>query len=174
MHAFASAQQQLKQAVDAFAATADSFPDAKWHAPRQAGKWSAAEITVHLIKAFEAGERELKGGGPMQMRLAGWKLLYARWIVLRRMLKTRAFPTGARAPRETRPEDALPGRTEAVKLFRAAAASFERATAAAYETRPRTTLTHPYFGGMGLADSVLLAAIHIEHHHKQIMVTDDR
>lgn len=157
-----------QQAVSGYLASAASVPAASWDAERPDGKWSAAAITQHLVLGFRAFEQDVCGGPPMQLRLRGWKLLFARWKYMRRILADGQFPSCARAPREARPAgDPLP-QSESLAQLQVAAASCEQKILAAHQTRPGIKLTHPYFGGVSLAEALFISAKHIEHHRQQL------
>jgi hypothetical protein len=165
----ADAHARHQQAVASYLATAAAVPAVRWHADRAQGKWSAAAITQHLTLGFRAVEQDVSGGPPMQLRLKGWKLLFARWKYMRRILADGQFPSGARAPRETRPAGESLAQSESLAQLQIAAASCEQKILAAHQTRPRIKLTHPYFGTVSLAEALFISAKHIEHHRQQLM-----
>jgi hypothetical protein len=164
----ADAHARHQQAVASYLATAAAVPPASWHADRAQGKWSAAAITQHLTLGFRAFEQDVNGGPPMQQRLKGWKLLFARWKYMRRILADGQFPSGARAPRETRPAGNLLPQSESLAQLQLAATSCERQILAAHQTHPDVKLTHPYFGRVSLAQAFFISAKHIEHHRQQL------
>lgn len=165
----ADAHARHQQAVAGYLATAAAVPAASWQVDRAEGKWSAAAITQHLTLGFLAFERDVSGGPSMQLRLKGWTLLFARWKYMRRILADGQFPSGARAPRETRPaSDSLP-QSESLAQLQSAAASCEQKIVAAYQTQPDIKLTHPYFGSVSLAQALFISAKHIEHHRQQLI-----
>jgi len=103
----------------------------------------------------------------MQIRTKLWQRVLLKVTMVPRILAGRGFPVGARAPRETRP--ALTSTDQGAAIaFRDRAGRFEVAAAEAQSGRPRTRLTHAYFGRMSLRDSVLICARHIQHHQKQL------
>lgn len=162
------AHARHQRAVAAFATSATAIAPEMWHVAQTAGKWSPAEITTHLELGFRALQQELAGGPPMRLRLRGWKLLYARWRYMRRILADGVFPTGARAPRETRPPAGAASQAVALEAFRAAAANYETEVLGAHAVRPETRLTHPYFGRVSLSQALFISAKHIEHHSRQL------
>lgn len=165
---FADAHARHQRAVVGYLASAAAVPAWNWDVERPDGKWSAAAITQHLTLGFRAFEQDVRGGPPMQLRLQGWKLLFARWKYMRRILADGQFPNGARAPRETRPGgDMLPQR-ESLAQLQLAAASYEQQILTAHQTSPTTKLTHPYFGSVSLAEALFISAKHIEHHLEQL------
>jgi hypothetical protein len=144
-----------------------------WDTPREEGKWSPAQITLHLIMAFEAVRRELDEGVAMALRTRPWQRLVLRFTIRRRLLRGGAFPQGARSPREARPptptED-TPTEDAAVLIgrFEQRAAELTRDIVERRTTHPGTRLTHPYFGRMTLAQTVYASARHIQHHRAQL------
>ena len=103
----------------------------------------------------------------MRFVLPWWK----RWLVRRRylprMLRTRRFPAGARAPREIRPSDAPAAGEEAAARLCAAAAGIERF----FSEHPRAArqrLAHPYFGAIPAAELFEVLTLHAVHHRGQI------
>ena len=89
--------------------------------------------------------------------------------MLPHMLFHRTFPRGARAPREVRPEDAPapPARAGAGGAALCWASEFEREAARA-RAGGRKHVTHPYFGQIDLRRGMRFAAVHIEHHTRQL------
>lgn len=156
-------------AVAAYVASAERIPSKLWNVPLKADKWSPAEVTQHLRLSFEAMIRELQGMEPMKFRAGR----LARWVIrltyMRRLLAGGAFPAGARAPRETRPQgepdiDAA----AALMRLREEAAAFEALTAQVHAGDRRATLTHPYFGSIRLTEALLISSRHVDHHRSQI------
>ena len=148
--------------------TAERVPAQKWLVPRAEGKWSPAEVVEHLNLAYDVFMRELGGEPGMQIRTKLWQRVLLKVTMVPRILAGRGFPVGARAPRETRPALTSTDQGAAIAAFRDRAGRFEVAAAEAQSGRPRTRLTHAYFGRMSLRDSVLICARHIQHHQKQL------
>jgi hypothetical protein len=141
-----------------------------WRTPAAEGKWSPAQVTLHLVLAFEAVRRELVEGVPMALRTTGWQRLVLRHTIVRRLLRGGPFPRGARAPREARPpvpqEDAM----TLIGRFEALGAELEAQLMDLHRADPRRTLTHPYFGGLRVPETIYISARHIEHHTGQLPV----
>jgi hypothetical protein len=163
--ALAAALLENRRAHEAYVHGASGIPPDAWDRPSSPGKWSAGEITEHLRLALEAVDRELAGERPMNRRLPGWKQFLLRNLVLPRILRTRRFPTGARAPRETRPSGPAVPPAEALRRLTEALDRFETACA---ERGPRCHLTHPYFGRLDLPRFHRLLALHTLHHRAQL------
>jgi hypothetical protein len=142
-----------------------------WDAPTEPGKWSPAEITTHLILAFEAALLELETGEAMRSRTRWYHRVVIRATFYRRLLAGGPFPRGARAPRETRPP--RPSRPSGnalslVERIRDTAQRFARTVQAERVARPSLRLTHPYFGRITLRDVLYVSARHIDHHRAQL------
>ena len=163
-----AAAREHEAAVRAFVETAEQLPPERWNAPVAPEKWSPAQITEHLALAYEAMMRELSGGGAMAPRAAGWQQRLLRWFLLPHILFHRKFPSGARAPRETRPAEGNPDQAAALARLRDVA---DRAQRELIETERRGTkqvMTHPYFGAISALRALRFSAVHVQHHHRQI------
>ena len=168
MVSFDDAYARHNAAVEAFAARAQQVSHNGWLRAPAAGKWSPAEVATHLTLGFDAVHAELQGGPAMRMRVAGFKKFLVRLLVMRRILRGGHFPSGAPAPRETRPPADLAPQAEAIRRFRDSAAQFENDIVHARHERPGAHVTHPYFGEIGLPDALYISARHVEHHTKQL------
>lgn len=154
--------------VQAFVVAALAVPEAGWVLPRAEGKWSYAEITEHVTLAFEVMANELRGGEPMAMRLRGLKRLVARHLYGRRIFRGGGLPTGARAPRETRPVAHRIDRPAALARLRASADRLMREIERALAERPAATVQHAYFGRLSLREGAMLSMQHVRHHRAQM------
>jgi uncharacterized damage-inducible protein DinB len=152
-----------------FAAAAAAIPPDRWLAPRAEGKWSPAEVVEHITLAYDTLLRELEGGGGMKIRTKMWQRVLLRFTLVPKLLRGKPFPSGARAPRETRPASANPDQTAAVARFRERAARFDALTSEAIAAGRRVRLTHAYFGRSALPEAVLLCARHTQHHLGQLI-----
>jgi hypothetical protein len=163
-----------EQAAADYGRAAASLPAEAWSTPIGEGKWTPAQITDHLSRAYEVVLRELRGGTGMAVRTRAWQRLLLRFTIVPRLLRGGWFPPGARAPRETRPlETAVDAEPEALLAeFRRLAAEFQAAAEAAHARDRRQRITHAYFGASSLEDGVLLCARHIEHHHRQLRAAE--
>ena len=145
-------------------AAAERVPAERWLVPRADGKWSPAEVVEHLTLAYEVILRELEGGGGMQIRTKWWQRILLRFTMVPKILRGEGFPSGARAPRETRPSPPTLDQHAAIARFRDLGALVEEKAA----TSDRKKLTHAYFGSASICDSMLLCARHIDHHRAQL------
>jgi uncharacterized damage-inducible protein DinB len=90
-----------------------------------------------------------------------------RTFFLKPVLKRGRFPFPARAPAAFQPS-ADPGEAaEVLARIRGASSALESAVTAE-TTAGRTTMDHPFFGTVSLADYVQLQAIHTDHHRGQL------
>jgi hypothetical protein len=165
-HAIALHEGAVAQFAEAARAVARR--GAVWDSPRAEGKWSPAQITLHIIMAFDAVAGELDGGPGMQLRTRPWMHIILRHTVVRRMLRGGRLPTGARAPRETRPPVPTEDAETLIARFEDAAASLNRRLLAAAAAAPGRRLSHPYFGQMPLHEITTVSARHVEHHLRQL------
>lgn len=149
-------------------ATAATDTVARWHDAPAPGKWTPAQVTDHLCKAFEAIIAEARGGPPMALRLKAWQRFVAHWTIYQRLLRGGAFPHGAPAPRETRPDAASGDAVAAIARFRTLGAEVVEVTGQALQKNPGLQFRHPYFGYVRASDGMYVSARHIDHHRAQI------
>jgi hypothetical protein len=157
-----------RDAADAYLAAASSLSDEAWSSPIAAGKWTPAQITDHLNRAYDVLLSELRGGSGMAVRTRRWQQWLLRFTIVPRLKRGGWFPAGARAPRETRPVDSLADRQSLLERFRLLAGEFEDEIRSSRAADPRRRVTHAYFGAASLTDGALLCARHLEHHLRQI------
>jgi DinB superfamily len=154
-------------AVNEYVGAAERVPAGAWMLPLAAGKWSPAEVTSHVIEAYRVLRAELAGAAGMRMLGSRLQRLVLRYTVLPRLLTGRGFPSGVRAPRETRPREIVEQPTPALASLRELAEAFARElTAQAAATRIR--LTHAYFGPLSAPQGLRLVTVHIRHHARQL------
>jgi hypothetical protein len=168
--AFHAALDDHTRAIETFLSAARRVPEADWPRPVAPDKWSPGQIAEHLALSLEAVARELSGGRGMRYRMPWWKRFVAKRRYLPGILRSKRFPSGARAPRETRPSAAAAPQTEALARLRAANAAIERIAAADPRTAGRR-LRHPYFGRLSAADLFAVIALHADHHRGQLPVS---
>jgi hypothetical protein len=165
-----AAVAEHRASLEGFLRAARSLPAERWSAPLRAGGWSPAQVAEHLSLVYEAVLRELAGGAPLAPRLTGWQQTLSRWVVLPHILFHRSFPVRVRAPREVRPADppAASGDREAGLGRLGGLGDRFVETVTTLPDRESRTVSHPYFGRVGLRRSVRFAAAHVEHHTRQI------
>lgn len=153
-----------RSAADEFIAAARSVAAERWSTPRGAGKWTPGQEVTHLVLACEAFTRDLRGEA--QMRLVGtrWRRFIWRAIGLNSIVHLRRLPTGARAPRESRPPDVAADRESLLATFKARVDEFETVFAVSWRETPTKRMTHPYFGMISLRQSIAMSEVHLRHH----------
>lgn len=160
----------LREHGDALAATVDTMleidPEA-WERPWAEGKWSPAQICEHLVLTYEGAIRDLAGDGTVRAKVGPRWQRALRWFLLPHILFHRNFPLRANAPREWRPEGQGIDAAEAASSLPEVAQRFETEAARAYEEG--RSLNHPYFGSVDALRALRLAAVHLEHHRRQMM-----
>ncbi len=165
--ALEEALSEHRSSVEIFLAVAEAVPESEWARPVAPGKWSPGQISEHLALSLEAVAREIRGEAPMRSRLSWWKRFWARRRYLPGMLEKKRFPSGARAPRETRPADSAAPRGEALARLRAANDGIERIYAGDPGAAGRR-LRHPYFGALRAPDFFGVISLHARHHAGQL------
>lgn len=133
-----------------------------WGRPVGPGKWSPAQISEHLILAYELALDTIAGNSSPG---AAPRLLrpLLRVFILRPILRRGRFPVASKTP-----DELVPGSrpdTSAMVLYRlqAASTSFEREAAA-----KRGTVDHPAFGALSVPDLVRFMELHTRHHAAQM------
>jgi DinB family protein len=157
-------QEEHTRAVEQFVALAAAVMPERWSTEPAAQKWSPAQVTEHVVLAYEAVLAELAGGPPMRFRTKRWQRAVLRLTVLPRILKTGRLPHGVRAPREIRPGPSAASQAELLEKL------WDRARRADAELTSRQTahLTHPYLGRLRAEQALRFCAIHTTHHASQL------
>jgi hypothetical protein len=153
-----------RQAVQHFVGRAAAVAPDRWHVPRGEGKWTPAQESRHIVLTYRAlvgdlrGERKMRlKGTPLRRRL--WRLVGLTWIrVRRRIIRP------VRAPAEVRPDAETASAETLLRELHDAVAEFESVLADTWARSPGRTVTHPYFGELGLRDAVVLCVTHTRHH----------
>lgn len=162
-----AAADEHQVALAAYLDSAAALQESAWSLPWRPGKWTPAQVTEHLARAYEALLRELREGRAMEVKLAGWRRTLSRWIILPHILFHRTIPLRAPAPRELRPGEPRADRDTALRQLRELGERFTAELGAARE-QGCAGLTHPYFGQVEPIKVLRFVAIHIDHHRKQI------
>jgi DinB superfamily len=164
-----TAVEEHQVALAAYLDAAARLSDAAWGQPWKPGKWSPAQITEHLSMTYRVFIGEVTGGPAMRLKLTPLRRRILKTLMLPHMLFHRTFPRGAPAPRELRPTDEtpLPAKAEALERMRELGERFEREAARA-RAGGWSHVTHPFFGQIDLTRGMRLAAVHIEHHTRQL------
>lgn len=162
------ALQLHQQAVDTLVSAVSAVPPERWLTPYQEGKWSPGEIAAHLVATWDVVLLELGGGSGMAMRTSWWQQQLLRLLLMPRLLAGKKFPANAKAPRETRPAQALPDREAALAAIAARSEAIRSESRKAAELG--RLLTHAYFGKAPVDRGIILAARHVQHHTAQMQV----
>ena len=161
-----TAREQHRRSVDTFISHAESVAPEEWELPLAPGKWSPAQVAEHLRLTYEVVCRELEGGEGIRLRSSWWLRPVLRLRFLPMILRGRRLPAGARAPREIRPGAGPFPRTALLQSLRDVAARAEETMA---DRRPGAPgFTHHVFGRLQAGDALRFAAVHNEHHTRQI------
>jgi hypothetical protein len=157
------AMEEHRRVVGAYVARVKAVPDDQWTLPMTGRTWSAAEETLHLIKAYELP----LGDGRMRMKVKP----FVSWILgtfyLRFLLWRKTFHTGARAPSEVRPDGEEAKSISKDELIVRLVRTAEDAAAAlhdASEKRPDFRLVHAYFGKLTPLTGLRMLNAHTRHH----------
>ena len=162
-----------RDAVEELASLAARVPADRWSQPMAAGKWTPAELTLHLALTAEVLLRELTMGVGPRVITKGWQRALFRFTIRRRLLAGAPFPR-VRSPREARPDGQGAEQRATIERLRQRALELEMAIDAAGRERPRTKVTHPYLGAFSLEEGLRFAALHVRHHQRQLAAAMDR
>jgi hypothetical protein len=171
MSALAAAVAANREAVAAFIAAARGVPPTAWAVPRGPGKWSPAQITLHVTLAYEGTDHIVLG------TWAGSRLPALVRPLIRRayfapVLRRHGFRPGLRAPGPFQPPlTDTPVELLSTRLDAAALAVEQGFTAR--EHAGSLTLNHPVFGTLSLADYLRFQSIHTHHHRGQLTAPVD-
>ena len=161
-----TAREQHRRSVDTFISHAESVAPEEWELPLAPGKWSPAQVAEHVRLTYEVVCRELEGGHGIRLRSPWWLRPILRFRFLPMILRGGRLPAGARAPREIRPGAGPFPRTALLQSLRDVAVRAEEAMAVRSPGAPG--FTHHVFGRLQAGDALRFAAVHNEHHTRQI------
>lgn len=164
---WATSIAEHERVVTAFLALLGQVPPDAWHHRAAAGRWSPAELTLHVCRAYEFGVEAVRHGAGMQMRVPRPLAWFVRTVLLPRMLAAERFPRGAESPDEVRPDAALAARLSIDELtgrLRETAAAARTALQSLAHERPGARITHAYFGPMPPHTTLRLLSAHTRHH----------
>lgn len=165
-----AARQAHHDAVYSLARVALAVPEDRWFQKRAEGKWSPAQETLHVARAYEAAIDEIETGVRMRPRVKPWKARLLRWFYLPHLLRTGRFPPVA-APLELRPNEIeveFFGPSLMVERVCERAMACEEALERADELKPGLRLTHPFFGPLRPLAALRLLTVHTAHHTRQL------
>lgn len=165
--AWDAAHAEHDSVVARFRDRVTSFPPDRWHQRPAPGRWSAAELALHVCDSYAYGVAAATGGRGMRLRVPRLVAWVSRTVLLPRMLAAERFPRGARAPEEVVPDAAdalaLSPREAGLRLSRCAQEAVDGLRAAAERT-PARRITHAYFGALTPLLALRLLSAHTRHH----------
>lgn len=164
-----SAERAHAEAVAALLVAASLVPDHKWAEPLGPGRWSPAQMLLHVEQSYRLGHDALLGGAGMKVRTSGLVAWVGRTIVLPLLTLTKRFPRNAPAPRELVPDaavaHALP-RTELTIRVQSAATQALGTLREAIASGSRVRVQHAYMGQLTPYQTIRLLNAHTRHHAK--------
>lgn len=164
---WAVVSERHARAVNEFLDAANGIPAERWLLPLADGKWTPAQVTVHVIQSYEITTNQLRTGEGLKVQ-TGWLLRQIlRQVVLRQIMWTRKLPRGAKAPKILLPGETAIGRDEALDRLRIVVADFEGELRARRD-QPGVQLTHHIFGSIDALRGLDFLAVHTAHHGRQL------
>lgn len=164
-----AAERGHAEAVAALLVAASLVPDHKWTLPLGPGRWSPAQVLLHIEQSYRLGDDALQGGAGMRVKTSPVVAWLSRTLLLPVMTGLKVFPRNAPAPREVVPDagtaHAIP-RLEFTTRVQAAAMQSLAAFRAAVSTGRRVRVTHAYFGPLSPYQTLQLLNAHTRHHAK--------
>lgn len=164
-----SALADHELAVRSFVATCQRITPAEWHRSPGSGKWSPAEVSLHVCRTYELGREALAGGESMRLRVSERYAWWLRTLMMPVIIATKRFPRGAPAPREVWPDAAqlklFTQETAALRLGRVSAEVAAGLHRSAGKRGP-LRFTHAYFGALTPYSTLRLLAAHTRHHER--------
>lgn len=135
-----------------------------WHQPMGAGRWTPAELTLHVDEAYALGAAAVAGGSSMRLRVSPARAWVLRNGLLRFNLMTRTFPRGAPAPREVKPDAEVARSRDQAEATSHLMESAAAAATALRSAAPDVRFTHAYFGPLPPLTTLRLLSAHTRHH----------
>lgn len=164
-----SAERGHAEAVAALLVAASLVPDHKWTEPLGPGRWSPAQVLLHIEQSYRLGDDALRGGQGMRVKVSPLMAWLGRSLVLPLITLTKRFPRNAPAPREIRPDaadaHAIP-RLELTTRVQAAATQALASFRAALRDGRNVRVAHAYFGALSPYQTLRLLNGHTRHHAK--------
>jgi uncharacterized damage-inducible protein DinB len=154
------------RAVEEFTSAARAVDAARWSLPRAEGKWSPAQLVEHIALTYEYGRAVLKNNAPGPSAPRFLRPLVRRFVVTP-VLRNGSFKRNAKAPAMFQPSSAPDAPADLLLRLETAVRLFEDEVRAAHRAG-RSTLDHPFFGNMPVADYLRFQAIHARHHRAQL------
>jgi DinB superfamily len=166
-----SALEEHQRALSSFTEVCERFPSEQWHHAPSPGKWSAAEVAIHVCRAYELGRDAAAGAAGMRLLVTPRRAWALRNVLLPVLIWTRRFPHGVPAPQEVLPDvvasKQLSLAESVVRLERAAHQAADGLRSAA-EQRPTLRVMHAYFGALTPLAALRLLSAHTRHHARAL------
>ncbi len=164
---WADAIAEHNRAVAAFVGAMRTVPPEGWNLERAPGKWSSAELALHIAVSYEFGERAARTRKGMEVRVTPFWMWVSKTFFFPLMVSTGWWPRKVRAPREVRPD-----RSEAeamtpdaaLQRVQRAAASCIAALLEADAADPPPRVMHAYFGPLTPFEAARMLSMHTRHH----------
>ncbi len=160
-----------RTSLAAYAAAAGAVPESRWNQGPAPDKWSPGQVTEHLRMTYVVVGGELDGKTGLTPRTPWWIRPLLRFRFLRGILKDGAVPPGAKAPRELRPDAGPFDRDRTLSALTEGAAAFEAILTRRWND-PAAAVTHHVFGRLSAAEMLRFAAVHLDHHARQLPGAD--
>jgi hypothetical protein len=162
-----AAEREHAKSVAAFLVAASLVPDEKWRVALGEGRWSPAQMALHIEQSYLLGIDALRGGPGMQLRRPRLLSWLGRTLMLPLMSLTRRFPRGVPSPPEVRPDAALAhaaSREELTARVQSAATAMLTALREAVDDSRAARVTHAYLGSLDAYQTLQLLNAHTMHH----------
>lgn len=168
-HRWQSAERGHAESVAALLVAASLVPDHKWTEPLGPGRWSPAQVLLHIEQSYRLGDDALRGGAGMRVRTSPLIAWLSRTLLLPLITLTRRFPRNAPAPREIIPDaaeaHAIP-RVELTVRVQAAATQALATLRQAVQDGRAVKVRHAYMGALSPYQTLRLLNGHTRHHAK--------
>jgi hypothetical protein len=161
---WSGAEQEHDIEVGAFIAAIRETPADRWHHRTDPARWTAAELALHVIAAYELGEGVGRGEPGMALRLPRWRAWLLRTFALPRIFASRRFPQNAPAPREVRPDPEAAAALTPDDAMARLEATAEAARRVLRSAGPAAGMVHAYFGRLSPLQTLRLLSAHTRHH----------
>ncbi|MBA3854375.1 MAG: hypothetical protein C0503_08170 [Gemmatimonas sp.] len=164
-----SAERGHAEAVAALLVAASLVPDHKWTEPLGPGRWSPAQVLLHIEQSYRLGDDALRGGPGMRVLAPSIAAWFGRNLMLPMMTLTGRFPRNAPAPREVRPDAVTAHAIARIELTTRVQAAATQSLATLREVLAsgrRARVTHAYFGALTPYQTLRILNAHTRHHAK--------
>jgi hypothetical protein len=159
--------EKHRAAVADYVQAASKIDEQAWRLPVAAEKWTPAQITEHLILAYQMLGKQIRGEQSLKTQYGFPLRQILRLALLPKIYRTRRLPRGAKAPPEIVPEDSAMPRQTALKQLEEMSAAFENEILSRRNDES-FRLTHHVFGDLKPLKAIDFVTIHTEHHARQL------